>query len=494
MKYVRKIIAWGLSDKLHAIFLTLILLTCLVPLYVLTQYAIPFYDDYNYARPVWVTYTWGGSTLKAAISGAIQNAITCHYSWQGTYGSIFMMGLVPMIFGEQYYFLGPVFLITVLAASIFTFLGVIVRKVFQGDVWSMLGMQSGTATIVILLLYTPQQGFYWYNGGVHYVGMFSFKLFYLSLLLAILYGGKKKWLTLLGIAVSIPLAFFIAGANFITALQTPLIVLTVFALALIFKNKRALLWLPSMLAYCIGFYLNVSAPGNQVRAAYYVGRALPPFQAILRSFPEAIRFAREFLDWRTLLLYALLIPVVWRLVKTDKVQFRLWIFPIVAVWSFCLYASTCTPGLYGTGANDLSRSINLIKITFQFVLLLNMIYAFGVIRTMLPKIPDFRIPWYVLICWFLVWCFFFKISPDRIGQYSAYGAHYYLTSGEAKTFHEEYEERLRLLHSEQADVVLKQYSIRPWFLGWKDLTDDPNAEENKAISTYYGKRSVITEP
>ena len=113
---------------------------------------------------------------------------------------------------------------------------------------------------------------------------------------------------------------------------------------------------------------------------------------------------------------------------------------------------------------------------------------------MLPKIPDFRIPWYVLICWFLVWSFFFKISPDRIGQYSAYGAHYYLTSGEAKTFHEEYEERLRLLHSEQADVVLKQYSIRPWFLGWKDLTDDPNAEENKAISTYYGKRSVITEP
>lgn len=44
VKYVRKIISWGLSDKLHAILLTLILLTCLVPLYVLTQYAIPFYD------------------------------------------------------------------------------------------------------------------------------------------------------------------------------------------------------------------------------------------------------------------------------------------------------------------------------------------------------------------------------------------------------------------------------------------------------------------
>lgn len=494
MKYVRKIITWGLNEKLHAIFLILILITCLVPLYALTQYAIPFYDDYNYARPVWVSYMWGGYTPKAAVSGAIQNAITCHYSWQGTYGSIFMMGLVPLIFGEQYYFLGPVFLITTLTVSIFIFLGVVVRKIFQGDPWTMLGLQAGTDTIVILLIHTAQQGFYWYNGGVHYVGMFSFKLLYLSLLLAILYGGRKKWLTILGVLVSIPLAFFIAGANFITALQTPLIVLSIFVLALFYKKKRVLLWLPSMLVYGMGFYLNVSAPGNRIRAAFYVGRALPPFRAILASFPDCIRFAREFLDWRTLLLYALLIPVVWRLVKTDKIKFRLWFFPILALWSFFLYASTCTPGLYGTGANDLSRSINLIKITFQFMLLLNMIYAFGVIRTLLPKIPDFRFPWYALICWFLVWSFFFKISPDRIGQYSAYGAHYYVTSGEAKTFHDEYETRVQLLKSEQSDVVLKQYSIRPWFLGWRDLTDDPDAEENKAISTYYGKNSVITVP
>ncbi|MBQ6093846.1 MAG: hypothetical protein IJL09_00435 [Lachnospiraceae bacterium] len=492
MKLIRKILSFGFQEKAYVVLLGLILLTCLVPLYGLTRYAIPFYDDYNYARPVWIYYTLSGSTLKAAVVGAMRNAFTMRYAWQGTYGSIFMMGLVPMIFGEQYYFLGPVFLITIFVLSIFTFVGVLVRKVFEGSVWTMLGMQFGTATLFLLLIYTAQQGFYWYNGGVHYIGMFSFMLLYLSLLIALLYGGSKKWLTILGVILSLPLAFFVAGANFITVLQTPLVALSILAaVALLSKNKRVLLWLPSLLVYALGFYFNVSAPGNKVRAAFYVGRALPPVRAVLASFPEAIRFAREFLDWRTILIYAMLIPVVWRLVKTDKIKFRLWVFPLLAVWSFCLYASTCTPGLYGTGANDLSRSINLIKITFQAVLLLNMVYAFGLIRTYLPKLPDFRVSWVAVLCWLFVWCFFYKISPDRIGQYSAYGAHYYLTSGEAKAFHEQYDNRLALLRSDQSDIVFEPYSVRPWFLIWKDISDDPMAEENQSIKAYYGKTSVI---
>ncbi|MBP5670117.1 MAG: hypothetical protein J6X14_07410, partial [Lachnospiraceae bacterium] len=92
MKLVRKILSFGFQEKAYAILLGLILLTCLVPLYGLTRYAIPFYDDYNYARPVWIYYTLSGSTLKAAVVGAMRNAFTMRYAWQGTYGSIFMMG------------------------------------------------------------------------------------------------------------------------------------------------------------------------------------------------------------------------------------------------------------------------------------------------------------------------------------------------------------------------------------------------------------------
>ena len=96
-----------------------------------------------------------------------------------------------------------------------------------------------------------------------------------------------------------------------------------------------------------------------------------------------------------------------------------------------------------------------------------------------------------VLCWLLVWCFFYNISPDRIGQYSAYGAHYYLTSGEAKAFHEQYDNRLALLRSDQSDIVFEPYSVRPWFLIWKNISDDPMAEENQSIKAYYGKTSVI---
>ena len=494
MKTIRKILCWSPNEKIYAIGFTLILFTCLVPLYRLTQYAIPFYDDFNYSLPVWVEYKYGGYTLKAAIAGSIKNALITRNSWQGTYSSIFLMGLVPSIFGEQYYFLGPVFLITILTLSLFVFWGVIARKVFGASAWTTLALQSGMAVIVLLLIHTAQQGFYWYNGGIHYIGMFSFELLYLSLMIAILYGGKRKWLTILGVLVSLPLAFFVAGGNFITALQTPILLVTAFALAALCRNKRVLLWMPSFVIYAIGFIYSVTAPGNKVRAAFFVGRALPPVQAILKSFPDAITFAREFANWRTLLLYLLLIPVIWHLVGTEKIRFHVWGIPLVAIWSFCVYAATCTPGLYGTGANDLSRMVNLIKITFQFALLLNMIYVFGVLRSFLPKLAELKVPWFLFIGWLLVWNFFFRIAPDKIGQYSAYGAHYYHTSGEARQFYSEYEERLQALRSSQEDIVFSAYTIRPWFLGWTDLTDDPYAEPNVAMSRYYGKRSIVVIP
>ena len=42
-----------------------------------------------------------------------------------------------------------------------------------------------------------------------------------------------------------------------------------------------------------------------------------------------------------------------------------------------------------------------------------------------------------------------------------------------------------------AVVVFEPYSVRPWFLIWKDISGDPMAEENQSIKAYYGKTSVI---
>ena len=101
--------------------LLLALAVALIPLLLLTKYAIPFFDDYGYSAPVWIHYMLGGFNPKGVISGSIENAVNMWHTWQGTYSSIFFMGLNPMIFGEQYYIIGPVFLILNLVLSMFVF-------------------------------------------------------------------------------------------------------------------------------------------------------------------------------------------------------------------------------------------------------------------------------------------------------------------------------------------------------------------------------------
>ena len=101
--------------------LLLALAVALIPLLLLTKYAIPFFDDYGYSAPVWIHYMLGGFNPKGVISGSIENAVNMWHTWQGTYSSIFFMGLNPMIFGEQYYVIGPVFLILNLVLSMFVF-------------------------------------------------------------------------------------------------------------------------------------------------------------------------------------------------------------------------------------------------------------------------------------------------------------------------------------------------------------------------------------
>ena len=50
------------------------------------------------------------------------------------------------------------------------------------------------------------------------------------------------------------------------------------------------------------------------------------------------------------------------------------------------------------------------------------------------------------------------------GHYSSYGAYYYVHTGEAYNFHQEYLERVAILSGPEKDVQLPAYQFRPWFL------------------------------
>ena len=156
-----------------------LLLLTLIPLLRLAIYAVPYYDDYNFGRFARAAIEQEKSGF-AAISGALDCVRTQWYAWQGTYSSIFFMTLMPAVWGEQYYFLGPVFILLLLLAGSMVFTHVILRKVFRMEKWSSLAIQAVITIAEFMFIYSAQSGFYWYNGGIHYVGMHGFGLLFLA--------------------------------------------------------------------------------------------------------------------------------------------------------------------------------------------------------------------------------------------------------------------------------------------------------------------------
>ena len=72
------------------------------------------------------------------------------------------------------------FILLLLLAGTMTFTHVILRKVLGMEKWTGLAAQAVITVAVFMFIYSAQSGFYWYNGGVHYVGMHGFGLLMLS--------------------------------------------------------------------------------------------------------------------------------------------------------------------------------------------------------------------------------------------------------------------------------------------------------------------------
>ena len=489
-EWVKKILAWKPDDRLVAAGALLTLLLLLLSLYRIAMFTIPWYDDY--ASGLFVKQFLDQEySMASVLKGVFLCVRTQWYAWQGTFSSIAFMALMPEVWGEDLYFLGPWFLITILVVSVFVLIKVLVRDVLKGD-WSLcIALQVIGAILTVEMMHTARSGLFWYNGGVHYVGMHSFLLLFTAAL-ALLLTEQKKWVPALMVPLSVVGAFLASGANFVTALQGLLISLSLCALGVLLKNKRTFLMLPALAVYLVGFYYNISAPGNAVRAAIYAGCGKNPVETVLCSFREAVVMLGEFTDLMTIALLVLAVPFLWQLVGKSSFSFR---FPLVVLlWSFCLYATGFAPSFYSLGHGGLGRTLNAVKITYQILLLLNEGYLMGWLCRFLEKrgkrITSGKCCWwfYPLMAVFMLVIFFVNDNPHD--NYSSWGAYYFVHTSDAANYHQQYLERVEVIKNSGPDVVVKPYFWNPWTIRIGDLSDDPNREENRYMASWYGKNSI----
>ena len=491
-----KFIKWKPGEILTAIGFSLLLLIILIPMLRLCLYTAPFYDDYGYGRYVKFAVEQHGG-IKEILKASYIGCRTSYYSWQGTFSSIFLMGLMPAAFGEQYYWIGPAFLIILYALSAMCLAGVVSKRVLKSKLSVRLSFMAVCAVMLLTLIYSAQQGFYWYNAGIHYVAAVGFMMLLTSALISLGYEiaeEKPRYIKAVLLTVAtIILSMMVGGSNYVSALQGLLIVIVACGLAVFCIRWRSLWFLPALIMYALSFAHSAMAPGNNHRAQFYVGWGYPPVKAVAYSFVEAVKWLPKLFGFRTLLFMLLLLPIIYRMVKNAEFKFRVpW---LVVVLSFCFYATGFTPNLYSTGRIDLDRVVNAIKATFQLMLILDEIWITGYIYqkylSKKEKAWDGFVHWWAYPVWIVALVIVFWFQSDQAGNYAPYGAYYYIHTGEAEQFRLQYLERVDALTSDAEDVYLEPYRFRPWFLCKSiDIKEDPGEDINRAMAEYYHKNSV----
>ena len=64
-------------------------------------------------------------------------------------------------------------------------------------------------------------------------------------------------------------------------------------------------------------------------------------------------------------------------------------------------------------------------------------------------------------------------------------------TGEAQKYHKEAEHRLAAYqNSSEKDIVVKEYSAKPWLLYYTDITHNPTDWRNTVVADFYKKESV----
>ena len=260
---IPKIFRLNFSEKVLAVLAILLLAAMLLPIVRLALFSVPWYDDYSYALYVRSFIRQDGIFL-GAVKGAAYVVKTWWWCWQGTFSSIFMMSLMPEAFGEGLYPVGIIGIIIFFTIASMTAVIVICGKVLHAS----RSVQLMTAVLISLtmieLIYTAQQGIFWYNAAVHYTFMHGCMMLLLAASIKVLYAEKKSKIFLYGLAAMF-LALVCSGSNYVTALQGALLLLVVIILGAVYRNLKGLYLLPAFGIYAAGLYLNISAPGNAIR-------------------------------------------------------------------------------------------------------------------------------------------------------------------------------------------------------------------------------------
>ena len=486
----------SLASRL-CLILSAVFVLSLIPLLHIGLYAHAAGDDFAYGLTAHLCWKETHS-IPAVIQAAVENTRKYYHSWQGTYSSIFLMSLQPSVISERLYCLTGILMLGMLIGSHFFFFRTLFTYYLKlkKELWISLALS--VLFLSIQILDSPGAAFFWFNGAVHYVFMHSCMIFLIALLLLSL-KTPGKISTGISLILACFLAFVTGGANFVTALLTPVIIAMLFLLCLLFRNKRGFLCLLPLGITLIGLGINVTAPGNAVRMATQID-SMGPLEAVYYSFLYALEGIGSFTTIYVIFFLLLLFPFLFGALY--KVDFHFPLPGIPAFFSFCLIAASYTPSLYSMGHVIIfERTLNIMRMLYYLLLFLNLVYLTGWLAekcrsfdgasqfsNILQKFRQNCLRSFGCAMTVFFLCLLLFSEKDKVTSLSALNS---LQRGDAKSYHEESLNRIALLSMEGVDEVwVPNLSVCPPLLNPQTLSANPEEYPNPTVAGWFGKTTL----
>ena len=488
--------------KKIAIVTFTILILSLIPIFLISKYNIPYYDDYNHGYLVYQGILHGKSFLEC-FKLAIEHTINTYYGWQGSYTGIFLSAINPGVFGENLYGIGSVILFIIHIISCFYCCYIVFGKILKSDNYCWIILASIISFFQIQYLPSVQEGFFWWSGAIMHT--FGFDLCIVTLA-AVMSGIEKKKFSIIRFFILNILIIMCAGCGYEVALFLPVglisILFTLYAYRKINDKKifysiefEYFVYIIIAIAFLT---INIAAPGNTVRAEAS-GIHVSPVLAIMESFIYSAVHVVEYTSIRTIIPSVLAIYFSYPMIKKINVKF---VHPILfTIFMWCIFSTIFTPAIYGENYVASPRYLNVIYFFFYYFIIVESIYIvwyyrdnryvkqlYELSKSIMSNTKS------VLLALLVVFCMGAGVLQLSYTDATSSSAFFDIVLGNANRYEYINNVKFELLNDETINnVVLPKQEAKVRVFCEDNISTDVNEDINKTYARYYMKDSVRTE-
>ena len=481
-----------------------ILVITTLPLYIISLYNHPYFDDYQFSKNV--RFAWLEThSLSAALQAAWQNARTVRDSWQGTYTGTLLSNIQPGLFSESLYFYSTFFLLTAFLLCFGFFIKAVFADVLGLDIPSLVILVSLMLMLMIQFLPDPAEAFFWFNGGVG--NTFIYSILALSLgLCAKLWRCTSRIKQVLLLLTLLICMILLGGGSYGGGLFGLLLYGLLGVFAFVKKNPMRWCYAGLLVIFLTCFLYSVSAPGNAQRSARIAADSSFP-KAVVQAVYYGVALAGSFIRLPLLAVTAMLIPCYVRIAKASLYRFsHPW---LLLSGSLCLYCTQLTPTLYAGVFIGGWRTVNTYYQSFVVIWFFMAYYLTGywvrqteerqnikkiynALKTRVSRTKQCLL--FASAAMLLLGCLAYKRPQDAsfgLQNMAGGSAALSLLRGEAQQYHREMQDREALFKDPALkDITLKPLSVTPKIFMKDLLVPDAVYDVRSILCEYYSKDSI----